>query len=186
MSSHPWSRAARQALLMGKKKFKPPVKPLARWDIVKGDQVTVVGGHKDAGKEGKVLEVIRKKNLVLVEGVNLRQKRFAPTEEQPNGVFTQMPVPFPVEKVALIDPTDQLPCEITYKKNSEGEPERVSTRSGSIIPKPFWRRKDFEVRAEYKDSVFDTSADVVAKVTYNPSVLSFEENVLRGMENGNQ
>ena len=41
--------------------------------IKKGDLVKVIAG-KDNGKEGKVLQVIPKKNKVLVEGVNITKK----------------------------------------------------------------------------------------------------------------
>ena len=42
-------------------------------NIRKGDEVIVIAGdHKDS--KGKVLQVLREKNRVLVEGVNLRKK----------------------------------------------------------------------------------------------------------------
>ena len=41
--------------------------------IKKGDTVKIISG-KDKGKEGKVLQVIPRKKLVLVEGVNISKK----------------------------------------------------------------------------------------------------------------
>ena len=41
--------------------------------IKKGDTVKIISG-KENGKEGKVLQVIPRKNLVLVEGVNVVKK----------------------------------------------------------------------------------------------------------------
>ena len=41
--------------------------------IKKGDTVKIISG-KDNGKEGKVLQVIPAKKLVLVEGVNIVKK----------------------------------------------------------------------------------------------------------------
>ena len=38
--------------------------------IKKGDTVKIISG-KENGKEGKVLQVLPRKNLVLVEGVNV-------------------------------------------------------------------------------------------------------------------
>ena len=38
--------------------------------IKKGDTVKIISG-KETGKEGKVLQVIPRKNQVLVEGVNV-------------------------------------------------------------------------------------------------------------------
>ena len=41
--------------------------------IKKGDEVLVItGDHK--GKKGKILQVVREKNRVLVEGVNMIKK----------------------------------------------------------------------------------------------------------------
>ena len=38
-----------------------------------GDKVVVIAG-KDKGKEGKILNVLRKENKVVVEGVNIVKK----------------------------------------------------------------------------------------------------------------
>ena len=43
---------------------------ITKWKILKGDVVQVTAG-KDAGKQGTVKKVFRKKNRVLVEGVHL-------------------------------------------------------------------------------------------------------------------
>lgn len=43
---------------------------MATLKIKKGDQVKIIAG-KDKGKEGKVIEVNKKKNAVLVENVNM-------------------------------------------------------------------------------------------------------------------
>ena len=44
--------------------------PLKRWNIVRGDNVVMLAGS-DAGKAGKVLSVDRKKNRVVVDGLNV-------------------------------------------------------------------------------------------------------------------
>lgn len=53
-----------------------PNKPLQvrfpKWNIWKGDEVILRSG-KDKGKTGKVTRVYRKKNAVIVDGVNVRQ-----------------------------------------------------------------------------------------------------------------
>lgn len=41
------------------------------WTIFKGDTVQVVSGMRDVGKTGKVLEVIKDKNAIVVENVAL-------------------------------------------------------------------------------------------------------------------
>jgi large subunit ribosomal protein L24 len=49
---------------------KASIEQIKKWNIVRGDLVHVVSG-RDKGKQGIVREVLRKKNSVLVEGLNL-------------------------------------------------------------------------------------------------------------------
>lgn len=41
-----------------------------RWKVLKGDKVEVISGP-EKGKQGTVLKVLREKNRVIVEGVNV-------------------------------------------------------------------------------------------------------------------
>ena len=50
---------------------------MANMKLKKGDKVVVIAG-KDKGKEGKILLVDRKKNRVIVEGVNMISKHTNP------------------------------------------------------------------------------------------------------------
>lgn len=52
--------------------------------LKRGDKVVVIAG-KDKGKEGKILVVDRKKNRVLVEGVNMISKHTKPTPMNQQG-----------------------------------------------------------------------------------------------------
>ena len=52
--------------------------------IRKGDTVIVISGN-DRGQTGTVQEVLREKNRVLVEGVNLRYRHRKPTQQNPQG-----------------------------------------------------------------------------------------------------
>ncbi len=52
--------------------------------IKKGDEVIVIAGdHKNS--KGKVLQVIRDKNRVIVEGVNMIKKHERKTQDNPQG-----------------------------------------------------------------------------------------------------
>ena len=56
--------------------------------IKKGDEVVVISGdHK--GSKGKILEFIRSKNRVLVEGVNLVKKHERKTQDNPQGSIVE-------------------------------------------------------------------------------------------------
>ena len=44
--------------------------PLERWAVVRGDEVEITAG-REKGKTGKVLDVLRLRQRVVVEGLNL-------------------------------------------------------------------------------------------------------------------
>ena len=56
--------------------------------LKKGDEVVVIAGdHK--GNVGKILEVIRSNNRVIVEGVNLVKKHERKTQDNPQGSIVE-------------------------------------------------------------------------------------------------
>jgi len=56
--------------------------------LKKGVEVVVIAGdHK--GSKGKILEVLREKNRVLVEGVNLVKKHERKTQDNPQGSIVE-------------------------------------------------------------------------------------------------
>lgn len=66
------------------KKIKKRIPLQNKFHVKKGDEVLVIAGnHK--GAAGKVLEVQRKKNRVIVEGVNLIKKAMRKTQDNPTG-----------------------------------------------------------------------------------------------------
>lgn len=56
--------------------------------IKKGDEVVVIAGDHKANK-GKVLQVIREKNRVLVEGINMIKKHEKKTQDNPQGSIVE-------------------------------------------------------------------------------------------------
>ena len=52
--------------------------------IRKGDEVLVIAG-KDKGQRGKVMQVLNKKDRVIVEGVNMVKRHTKPTTANPQG-----------------------------------------------------------------------------------------------------
>jgi len=80
-----------------------PLEPIAKWFIGRGDVVQVLAG-RSAGKQGKVKAVLRKKNRVIVEGLNLVKRHVRPTQGSPGGVLS-VESPMHVSNVALVDPT---------------------------------------------------------------------------------
>jgi len=54
---------------------------------VGAEVVVIAGDHK--GSKGKILEVLREKNRVLVEGVNLVKKHERKTQDNPQGSIVE-------------------------------------------------------------------------------------------------
>ena len=54
----------------------------------KGDEVVVIAGD-DKGSKGKVLQVLREKNRILVEGVNMTKKHERKTQDIPQGAIVE-------------------------------------------------------------------------------------------------
>ena len=54
----------------------------------KGDEVVVITGD-DKGNKGKILQVFREKNRVLVEGINLSKKHERKTQDNPQGAIVE-------------------------------------------------------------------------------------------------
>ena len=68
-----------------------------------GDQVIVIAGN-NKGRTGTVLEVLRQRNRVVVEGVNMRTKHQKPTQQNPKGDRIQQECAFHASNVMLLDP----------------------------------------------------------------------------------
>jgi large subunit ribosomal protein L24 len=68
-----------------------------------GDQVIVIAGN-NKGRTGTVLEVLRQRNRVVVEGVNMRTKHQKPTQQNPQGERVQQECAVHASNVMLLDP----------------------------------------------------------------------------------
>ncbi len=70
--------------------------------IKKGEEVIVIAGdHK--GKKGKVLQVLREKNRVIVEGINLLKKHEKKTQDNPQGSIVEREFPIHYSNVMLAE-----------------------------------------------------------------------------------
>lgn len=69
--------------------------------IKKGDLVKVIAG-KDKDKEGKVIAVNRKKDTLLVEGVNMITKHSKPSAANQNGGIIHQEGPIHVSNVMYV------------------------------------------------------------------------------------
>jgi len=101
-------------------------------NIKKGDTVQVVSGN-DKGRRSTVLAVIREKNRVIVEGVNMRKHHSRPSSRDPQGGIVEREAPIHLSNVMVVCPKTDLPTRIRHKKLDNGKNVRVSARSGEMI-----------------------------------------------------
>ncbi len=74
--------------------------------VNKGDIVRVTtGNHR--GAEGKVLQVLRAKNQVLIEGVRMVKKHTRKSQEHPNGAIIEREGPIHISNVKRIEAADK-------------------------------------------------------------------------------
>ncbi len=74
----------------------------AKLKIRKGDIVKVIAGDSK-GAQGRVLEVIRDKSKVLVEGVNMVSKHTKPNAKQTQGGIVKKEAAIHISNVLLVD-----------------------------------------------------------------------------------
>lgn len=61
---------------------------MARTRLKAGENVVVISGSH-AGKQGKILQVLPKKDRAIVEGVNLVKKHQKKTQDNPQGAIVE-------------------------------------------------------------------------------------------------
>jgi large subunit ribosomal protein L24 len=70
--------------------------------VKKGDTVQVISGEfKNAS--GKVLQVLKKKNQVLIEGVRLIKKAVRKSQDRPEGGIIEREGPLHISNVKLVE-----------------------------------------------------------------------------------
>ena len=97
-----------------------------------GDRVRVTAGGSK-GAEGRILAINHGNNRVVVEGVNIVRKTQKPTQENPQGGFTEQEAAINATNVQLIDPQTGEISRIGYAILESGEKVRVSRKSGAQL-----------------------------------------------------
>ena len=81
-----------------------------------GDNVRIIAG-KDKGKEGKVIRKKKKKDQVVVEGLNIVKKHSKPNNTNDKGGIFSIEAPIHVSNVKVID--TKATKEKTVKKKTK-------------------------------------------------------------------
>jgi len=75
---------------------------MKKFKIKKGDKVTIMAGD-DKGKVAEVLQVLTKKDAVIVAGCKTAKKAVKPTEENKNGGFVSKEMPIHISNVKKVE-----------------------------------------------------------------------------------
>lgn len=137
------------------------------WHIVRGDTVFVRNG-RSAGHIGRVLDVLRTKNRVVVEGANMVKRHIRAEGNQPGGVIST-PSAIHYSNLNLLDPTLKRPTKVAIRFTQSGEKARVSKKSGAVIPWPEPVNKYERPLRAAEPGPRDTPAAVAAITSYLPS-----------------
>ena len=100
--------------------------------IKTGDTVIVITG-KDKGKTGKVTSVIKAKNRVFVEGINIVKRHRKATQESP-GKIEEKEASIHISNVAHLDPEKGKATRVKFEVK-DGFKRRLSVVSGSLLDK---------------------------------------------------
>ncbi len=73
-----------------------------RFHVKKGDNVEVISGNF-RGSRGKILQVLSKKNRVLIEGVRLIKKHLRKSQDNPSGSIAEREGPIHISNVKLVE-----------------------------------------------------------------------------------
>ncbi|KAK9761985.1 hypothetical protein K7432_012695 [Basidiobolus ranarum] len=129
---------------------------LKTWNLVKGDEVMIVTG-KDKGETGRIAQVLRKNNSVVVAEKNLVWNHVRMSESTPSGKV-QKEMPIHISNVALLDPNTRRPTKIDMRKLPDSESGKLQWRrfaagTNTEIPKPVY----LEYKENRKGAFFHTS-----------------------------
>lgn len=100
--------------------------------IKKGDTVMVIAG-KNRGTTGKVETVLLKKDMIVIDGVNVVKKHRKANQVSRSGQIVEKSMPIHVSNVQLVDPKGGKPTRVKIERSKDGTRERVAVKSGAKI-----------------------------------------------------
>lgn len=87
--------------------------------LKKGDLVKIISG-KDKGKTGKILDVDKTEERVVVEGLNIAVRHSRPKKQGEKGQRLETPKPLHMSNVMLVCPKCNQPTRLNLKKMESG------------------------------------------------------------------
>jgi len=99
--------------------------------LKKGDRVVVLSG-KDIGKEGEITRVIRERDMVIVDGVNVAKKHQRATSATMQGGIIDKDMPIHISNLALLCSSCGR-TRVGYRFDPDGTKFRVCKKCGKDV-----------------------------------------------------
>jgi len=96
------------------------------------DQVLVISG-KSKGSKGKIIQILKNNESVLIEGVNKAKKHEKPSQTNEQGGIVEKEMPVHISNIMLISPKSSKPVKVVYRKNDNGKRIRVEKKNPKNI-----------------------------------------------------
>ena len=103
---------------------------MKKFHIKKGDTVYINAGN-DKGKTGKVLQVLRDKDRVIVEGVNMVSKHTKPNPQHPQGGIVKQEASIHISNVQLMDASGK-PVKVGFRMEGDKKVRYAKTTGEEI------------------------------------------------------
>jgi large subunit ribosomal protein L24 len=95
--------------------------------VRKGDNVEVISGNF-RGSSGKVLEVLPKKQRVLIEGVRIIKKHLKKSQDNPQGKIAEREGPIHISNVRVLERGERASKGKGTAKKKEKAPKEKSSK----------------------------------------------------------
>ena len=89
-----------------------------KFHVKKGDQVEVISGNS-RGSSGRILQVIPRKQQVLIEGVRIIKKHLRKSQDNPSGKIAEREGPIHISNVRLLERGEKPAAEKKKKETAK-------------------------------------------------------------------
>jgi large subunit ribosomal protein L24 len=90
--------------------------------VHKGDQVEVISGNH-RGSTGKVLEVLARKERVLIEGVRMIKRHLRKSQDNPQGKIAEREGPIHISNVKVVERSEKAAKDKDTKGKAATKPK---------------------------------------------------------------
>ncbi len=95
------------------------------------DDLVFIRSGDDRGRTGKILRVIPKRSMVIVEGVNVHRKHVKPNQQNPQGGVVDKELPIHMSNVAPV--ADGRPTRVRFGTRKDGSKVRVAASNSEQL-----------------------------------------------------